>query len=703
MIYYKNFEIPKFRPRLTEQGKYFYNEIFCFDIEVTSFFYSKHFKKWGTPFTIGLEECQEAEEAVGIPYIWQFNCNGTVVYGRYLTEFVEFLWALNRKNKYRKYIYVHFLAFEFHFLMSHIHFNQVFARKSHMPMYAYCDDYNCEFRCSYVLTNMGLAKLQENYNLSVTKKEGQLNYNIPRIPQTELTETELEYCEYDVIVMFELLKQFREKYKTIPNIPLTQTGEIRRVVKETVLNSPKHLNRISRMYPDLENYRILTRVFAGGYTHANYLYNGMLIHNIHSFDRASSYPAVMVTKKFPMSRFEKCENVYTRRNHYCYLSYISISNFQARGAWTYISQHKTEVRENCSVDNGRLVAGDYVEMWVTDVDYDIICQAYDGEINIIKNYRAFKEYLPKPFIEFILEQYVFKTTLKGNKAKKDLYAKAKQFINALFGMCVTNDIRDNIEFKNDTLEWKLSRLNDNDICNKLDKDHFLNFAWGIFVTAYARAELWKLIFAIGDDVVYCDTDSVKFMDLTKNLHYITEYNNCMIDEIQQTAECLNIPLEQFMPKLTNKKLGMCSMPIGVFEYECTYSDFKTYGAKKYAYNYAHNGEFNFTVAGCIKKYYDWNEIDPKKVVKPTIKSLDEFYLGKQFLHGRRIMKYISNQPLVELSDLQGNSCVNYQTTGIVSFESTYTLGLSGDYYMFLATYNSTSTHNKYSSPYRCFF
>lgn len=700
MIPYQEFNIPKLKCRKDEKGNKFYNDIFCFDIEVTSFFQDTS-GKWGTAYNMSADDCKNAIQCVGVPYIWQFGFNDNIIYGRELSDFVLFLKQFHKINPFKKYIYVHFLAYEFHFLSSFLTFDKVFARKPHIPIYATVADLNIEFRCSYVLTNMALAKLQANYNLPVTKKDGQLNYDIPRLPNTELSSQELEYCEFDIIVMYELLKQFRIKYESIPNIPLTQTGEIRRVVKNTVLNGYKHLNRIKEMYPDLSDYKKLTRVFAGGYTHANYIYNGEIIENVYSFDRASSYPAVMVTKLFPMTRFKKCENSYTRRKNYCYISYISISNFKSKSAWDYISEHKCEVRNNVSVDNGRIIAGDYVELWITDVDYDILMSCYDGEIKIIENYRALKGYLPIKFIEFILEQYVYKTTLKGVEDKKDLYLKAKQFINALYGMCVTNDVRDEVLFI-DNSRWKVEELNDTQISEKLNKEHFLNFSWGVFITAYARQELWKLISKIGNDVLYVDTDSVKFINLNSNLHYITEYNAAMIDELKTTSNLLGIDLNKFMPKLKSK-IGMCAYPLGVFEYECCYSQFKTYGAKKYAYTYAHNGKFGFTVAGCIKSYYDWNEKDVQKRTKPTIKSLDDFKLGHAFQHGRKIMKYICNQPCVELHDLQGHTYINQQRTGIISYTSTYTLGLSVSYETFLGIYNSTSTHNKYSTPYRLFY
>ena len=62
------------------------------------------------------------------------------------------------------------------------------------------------------------------------------------------------------------------------------------------------------------------------------------------------------------------------------------------------------------------------------------------------------KYLPKTFIEFILEKYEDKTKLKNVEGQEVLYALAKNSFNSLYGMSVTNTIRNEVIFENRNLE-----------------------------------------------------------------------------------------------------------------------------------------------------------------------------------------------------------------------------------------------------------
>ena len=77
-------------------------------------------------------------------------------------------------------------------------------------------------------------------------------------------------------------------------------------------------------------------------------------------------------------------------------------------------------------------------------------------------------------------------------------------------MMVTSPIRDEITYKED---WQRLLANWDDGIKRYNesKSRFISYNWGCWVTAIARANLFEAILALGDDFVYSDTDSVKFM------------------------------------------------------------------------------------------------------------------------------------------------------------------------------------------------
>ena len=72
-------------------------------------------------------------------------------------------------------------------------------------------------------------------------------------------------------------------------------------------------------------------------------------------------------------------------------------------------------------------------------------------------------------------------------------------------MSVTDLINDEIEFIGDGYNVNQRSYEENvaPYRNKLYKN-FLSYSWGVFVTAYARQNLWKAIEEIKENIVYYD-------------------------------------------------------------------------------------------------------------------------------------------------------------------------------------------------------
>lgn len=662
--------------------------IITMDTESTSYFLIDG--KWVTDN--GEYDITTATERRAVLYIWHICINGDVYYGRTLSQLHEFLITLSAGfGGNTAIIYIHNLGYDFEFF-SHLFLGwNVFARKSHKPIYTRLPPLALEFRCSYFLTGMSLETAAKSIGAKHQKKSGDLNYTIPRLPITPLTDRELEYCEFDVLSLYDIICHYRDKYGTIANIPYTQTGEVRRVVKK-ILSGFNYLQKIHSISNNFDNYKHLTRLFMGGVTHLNYLYNGEILENVKSFDRRSSYPAVMCLEQFPFSEFSKCDDM-SQRNFYCYYGLLRITNLRSKCAWDYISVHKCEIVKNGKTDNGRLFSAEYVEIWVTDVDYDIILSIYNGEFEFIELYRAIKQYLPLEFVKYILQLYSDKTTLKNVAGREDDYAKSKQFINSLYGMTVTNNIRAEVDFLDDFGEWTETDLTEEQIREKLVAEKpFLHYSVGVWVTAYARRELYKMITAIGNDCVYCDTDSVKIINSDIWENTIDNYNRELYSKIDYVCKLRGLSKKQFFPIAPDGTV----CPLGEFALDGDYSQFKSYGAKKYVY--VENGKFHAVIAGCKKFYTEFCDDGTTKKI-PTISGIDNFTKKSIYPHGRSVCWHIPRQPATILTDYLGNEYTTDENAGgVVIAESNYSMGLSAAYMAFLQ--NPNSTNNYLTSVYR---
>ena len=232
-------------------------------------------------------------------------------------------------------------------------------------------------------------------------------------------------------------------------------------------------------------------LFNGGYTHSNWLFTGELIKNVTSFDFTSSYPYVMVTEKFPASEFKKCnvKKIEQILPCFAYLVRVKFYNIKCKYYNNFISYSKCKDILNGRYDNGRVISADELEIVLTDIDLKFIFETYSFDnYEFIEVYWSKYDYLPIDYIHFILDKYIKKTELKGVKDKEIEYMLEKNKFNALYGMTVTNNIRDIVTFDDET-GWSEKNLTNEEIEEKLAKEKdkpFLSFSYGVWVTAYRK-------------------------------------------------------------------------------------------------------------------------------------------------------------------------------------------------------------------------
>ena len=649
----------------------------AFDIETTSFY--------------------EGDEKRAIMYLWTFGINGNVIMGRTWNEFIDMMQVisdhLHLSDDLRLIVYVHNLSFEFQFFRKLFKWNTVFASEPRKPIYAVTTS-GIEFRCSYLLSGYGLAKLgDELQKYPVKKMVGDLDYDLIRHSGTPMTAEELKYCENDVRVVMAYIQERIEIDGSITKIPYTKTGYVRNYCRDACLYaSNNHKINVGKFVSyhhlmqaltlESDEYLQLKRAFQGGFTHANAYYVGDTLENIASYDFTSSYPYVMISEMFPMSKgrlingngqLHSVEEFNSLIKRYCCIFDVIFENIMSNDRnENPISLSRCHDIKGETINNGRVVRADKLFTTITEQDYMIYRKYYTWDKITIGNFRIYdKGYLPTDFVKAILKLYSDKTTLKGVTGKEIEYLASKSMLNATYGMTVTDICRDDNIYTEDDI-WTVEA---GDIEKSIEdynksKKRFLFYPWGVWVTAYARRNLFTGIYELGDDYVYCDTDSVKFLNHENHKDYFEQYNRQCRIKLQRACEHHKIPFEMVEPETINgeKKL------LGVWDFEGVYRKFKTLGAKRYMTEDS-KGRISMTVSGVNK-----NNAIPYLLEKYGIDGIfdnfnSELYIPADYT-GKNTHTYIDDAMTGTVTDYNGNT-ENYEELSAVHLEKAdYSISLA---------------------------
>lgn len=656
----------------TNKELYYFEKPFAFDIETTSTIVN--YNKFA------------------FMYIWQLGFNNNVYFGRTWEELQDFLFKLSFElqlySKKRLIIYVHNLSYEFQFMRKYFNITDVFAVDERKVIKMIVNE--CfEFKDSYILSGQSLENVAKNLvSHNIKKLKGDLDYSLIRHEKTELTDLELAYCENDILIILNYIDEQIDIYKNISAIPLTNTGRVRKYVENQCYHSDngKHKNAskfqkyrkiINDLRIDLNSYLILKKTFQGGFTHSNPNYFSQNIENVESYDLTSSYPSVMISEFYPMSKpiklkFDSIEELEELEKNYCFCGEFEFTNLSNKiGFEGYISESKLIEHKKVVSMNGRVWSGERLTIFLTDVDLNIIKQVYAYDNLSCRNLIFFKKnFLPKPIIKSVLDLYQNKTKLKGVEGREVDYMLSKGMLNSIYGMSVTDILHKNFIY-NDT--WQKGEININEKIEEYNKkiNRTLYYPWGIWVTAYARKNLFTAILAAGENYIYSDTDSVKIIPNKDFNKYIEWFNNNIELKIKSCLVKYDLDLNLMKPKNINGEEKM----IGIWEKEKDYIYFKTLGAKRYIYKDSDN--WHLTVAGLSKK--NGMEYIKNVCFNDDFKILDYFndnlYIPSEET-GKMTHTYIDDEIEFEITDYQGNTKLVNSLSGIHLEPCEFTLSIS---------------------------
>lgn len=644
-----------------------------FDTEASSF-YTEH---------LG-EEC-------ALVYIWMFGVDNEVVYGRTLDEFKEFIYFINsylENNNTKLIVYIHNMKYDFQFIRTYFDWDTVFMKAKRNPLYARYS--HIEFRDSLILAGgRSLAYIGNHLKThSVTKAVGDLDYAKLRHSKTPLTDVELGYCERDVLTLNAYISEKIEEDGNITLIPYTNTGYVRRYVKNACLS--EHGEKYRSMMDNLTltpgAYQQCERAFVGGAVGSNSYYTDKLVNNVVSYDIKSSYPYVMVTQTYPMGypvpvTNKEARSYLSMKGYHCIFR-LTVHDLRPLPDNNYcypISQDKCISLIGAHIVSNRVVTAASMSIECTELDYDTFTKFYDitPENSRITNMRAYPAgRLPPEIVKSVFEFFNKKTTLDGIKGSESEYMISKNMLNAIYGMMVERPIRpkflylgdkfirDNIDYVNQIEEYNEKR------------DRVLYYPWGVYVTAHARHRLYDAIHAMGNRYVYCDTDSVKWKLMGEEydksrIEYFDFVNKQAESSILEVTKELGLSSEYTMPRdpKGNKKI------LGVWEREYIADNFKTLGAKRYMYDV--DGKYHLTVAGTNKKStLDYILMKTSQDnVSPYYIFTENLVIPKEYAK-RLIATYVDEESIGYITDYLGNRAFYDAPSGVHMVSSSYTFNMT---------------------------
>lgn len=635
----------------------------------------------------------------GIIWSGQFFNGTDYIQVRSLMEVIDQIKKIADENHtiYKTCIVVHNLSYEYEFIKDFFNWEKILCTKERNIISAETDKL-C-FRCSYFLSNMSLEKFLQEENVPEEYLKSKMDYNIMRFPWTELTEDEKIYCRNDVVGLHYAIQNRidHELNQNINDLPLTSTGYVRRDCRKACAASKSNRYRFYRERPDKETFLMLQEAFRGGNTHANKDKANKVMHHVGQKDIQSSYPGVLLLYKYP-THFCNLKT-YTQREFNFFLNHsedwallmdVTFRDLKLKRPLEpvpYISASKcyklvfnTDTDE-VEIDNGRVLSCAFCSMIITEQDYLIISNQYDFDEKITRVKVSKKKPIMPAIREMIMKYYTDKTKLKQDENDPDFdpdiayrYGKAKGRLNGIYGMHVTNPCREDFIFNNETkliepVEKSIEELLENYYSSY---SNFLSYQVGVWVPAYGRKLLqdgidllWNKEDPDRSDLIYCDTDSIKYINPEDHEADIEALNQRIIDQCEEK----NIYVD-----FNNKRYYM-----GIFTDEGIVEKFKTFGAKKYMYG--NDEKFKITISGVPKQL--GHDCIVKSVKKGRLKSPFDVKTGYVFHDIKNTSEYRDHTKL-HTYQIDGHEVI--YASNIAMYPASYTLNFTKDYELLLSKY-----------------
>lgn len=379
---------------------------------------------------------------------------------------------------------------------------------------------------SLKLLNFSVDKIAKDFDLPIRKLE--LDYNLYRPENHQLTEDEINYIRNDVEIVARALYE------------LFNRGYDKMTIASNALHDFKNKigNKYQYLYPKLPNeiHDLANESYRGGFTYVNPANKDKITKELIVLDVNSLYPSVLRYKPMPYGKPILYDGEYKRDIVYpLYIQYLScrfelkkgkIPTIQIKGHSIFL---RTEYLENSK--------DEIVFLALTSVDLKLFLENYDVyDLTYLYGYK-FK------CVSGVFDSYIDSWTNEKIKAKKEgnksMYAISKLFLNSLYGKFGSG--RKSIN--------KIPYINEDGILDFIDSDikdkNTVYMPVATFTTAYAREKTirtsqkirdWSINKYGEDRYCYSDTDSIHFICKSE----YDEKGNIVLTEDSELLDILDI-------------------------------------------------------------------------------------------------------------------------------------------------------------------
>ena len=439
-----------------------------------------------------------------------------IIRGRSIQEFME--WA---KGQAGNTIFFHNLSFDGRFIMDYVFKSEnmkIDKEVNSDSIYSFevvwKDGKRVTFRDSLKIFPMKAEKLGKLYGIQ--KLMGDWDYKKVRYPDTPISEEEWKYVEHDVLIVATALKDYRNRgFLGNTQASIAYEQRFKMTFGEDKWNNKKR-GYFPKEIPPLDNYLQdrLSMAYFGGITYLNPLWANKPIKDVVSFDVNSMYPDKMRNAMLPWGPPKRIPT-HSKIAGDCVIYVISGLSATLKSERHLPFLMFPTYNQGYIRCQGKVIKCVNELVYLTNDDLEILENEYyiDNMHIMYAYYFNARKGMYADFVDYWMKEKADATVLLNEGKKKGLpedellvYQQrrqiAKVMLNSSYGKDGTKT--DRIVHKTAMVEGVLT--SEKTISHE-SSQFYLPAA--IFICSKARKQLYEAAKTVGDEFIYCDTDSIK--------------------------------------------------------------------------------------------------------------------------------------------------------------------------------------------------